>query len=299
MDFLRFVNSKQKRINNFMLNLLEALPFQNTLLLDAMKYGVLSGGKRIRPILMYSLGEMFQIHVNIIDNLAASIEFMHAYSLIHDDLPSLDNDELRRGQDSCYKKFGESTAILAGNSLQCLAFNVLSRINTFQISNSNKIKMILELSNASGILGMCMGQFLDLQSKNKTITIRELEEIYWYKTGSLIDVSVRLVLISYCKNNDTIFSILSQYFKNISFAFQIKDDILDFKNDYNRMNDFKKLNISYQANTFPLIVGLKQSETKIKELYEKSLECLKILSNESIDIRLLKEFSHYIIIGNK
>ncbi|XBC38076.1 MAG: polyprenyl synthetase family protein [Buchnera aphidicola (Floraphis choui)] len=298
MDLFKFFNIKQNRIDNFMLEFLKELPFQNSLLLDAIKYGVLLGGKRIRPILMYIIGEMFQVNFNIVDVLAASIEFMHAYSLIHDDLPSLDHDILRRGRDSCYIKFGESTAILAGNSLQCLAFNILSRMNSIKISNSKKIKIILELSNSSGISGMCIGQFFDLESKDKNLKLYELEKIYYYKTGSLINSAVRLVLFSSDKCKKKHFLALEQYSKSISFAFQIQDDILDYVNDRHNLKNCICSN-NPKKNTFPLIIGLEQSKVKLKELYKNALIHLETLSDDFIDVELLKKLAHYIITRDK
>ncbi|QCI23426.1 polyprenyl synthetase family protein [Buchnera aphidicola] len=295
MDLLKFFSIKQNRINNFMFALLETLPFQDTLLVDAMKYGVLLGGKRIRPVLMYIIGKMFQVNLNVVDVLASSIEFMHAYSLIHDDLPSLDNDILRRGQDSCHIKFGESTAILAGNSLQCLAFNILSRLDKFKISNARKIKIILELSSSAGVHGMCAGQFFDLSLKNTSVKPFELEQMYLYKTGSLINSSVRLVVISSKIFKKKFLFSLEQYVKNISLAFQIQDDILDFIDDKNCKNTSVHYSNCSKTHTFPLMFGLQESQRKLKILYKNSLAYLKNLSNESIDIRLLEKLAYYII----
>ncbi|XBC37560.1 MAG: polyprenyl synthetase family protein [Buchnera aphidicola (Meitanaphis microgallis)] len=299
MDLSNFFSSRQKRIDCYMSELLEELPFQSSSLLSAMKYGVLLGGKRIRPILMYIIGEIFKVDLHIIDVLASSVEFIHAYSLIHDDLPSLDGDLLRRGKDACHVKFGESTAILAGNSLQCLAFNILSNLNVTEVSDSKKIKIISELSKASGVTGMCIGQFLDLESKNKTIKLHELEKIYWYKTGFLINSAIRLVLIVSCKCKKRIFFALEEYSKNISFAFQIKDDILDFKSDICRVQSSLSSNQCFKGNTFPLIIGLEHSKKKLIKLYEEALMYLKILSDECIDIKLLEQLAFYIITRNK
>ncbi|XBC43216.1 MAG: polyprenyl synthetase family protein [Buchnera aphidicola (Meitanaphis flavogallis)] len=299
MDLVEFFHVKRKRIDNFMSELLETLPFQDSDLLHAMKYGVLLGGKRIRPILMYIIGSMFQVNFHVIDILASSIEFMHAYSLIHDDLPSLDNDVLRRGKDSCYIKFGESTAILAGNALQCLSFNILSNWNENTISNVKKIKIILELSNASGLLGMCIGQFFDLESKKKCVNLNQLEEIYWYKTGSLISTAIRLVLISSNIREKKIIVALEQYSRNISLAFQIQDDILDFVNDSHGTTIPTNANKIFKGNTFPSIIGLQKSKKKLEKLYTKSLECLEILSHKWIDVVLLQKLAYYIITRDK
>jgi len=299
MDFSEFLKDKQNRIDRFILNFLENLPFQDTLLLGAIKYGVFSGGKRIRPVLMYILGEIFKIHISITDHLASSIEFMHSYSLIHDDLPALDHDEFRRNKLSCYKKFGESTAILAGNALQCLSFNILARLHLKEISDSKKVNMILNLSNSSGILGMCAGQFFDLEFKRKSVTLNELERMYWHKTGSLIDVAVRFMLTFCCQENDKIFSTFLQYSKNISFALQLRDDIIDFKNDKTRIDFYRRSGENCVGNTFPLILGLHKSKEKLKELYKNALLCLKTLSDEYIDVKLLAELAHYVIIFDK
>ncbi|XBC39128.1 MAG: polyprenyl synthetase family protein [Buchnera aphidicola (Nurudea shiraii)] len=299
MDLFEFFNIKKKRINDFMRKLLKNIPFQDSLLVDAMKYGVLLGGKRIRSVLMYILGKIFQVNDNIVDILASSIEFMHAYSLIHDDLPSLDNDKLRRGYDSCYVKFGESTAILAGNALQCLSFNIISNLNSNIISDSKKVKMISELSHYSGISGMCIGQFRDLKFKYEKLKLCELEEIYWYKTGSLINTSVQLVLISSNINNSSVLLALKEYSKNISLAFQIRDDILDFSNDMSCISYHTRYEKYSRSNTFPLVIGLKKSQEKLRKLYSDALQSLKVLSSNHVDITLLKELAYFIIIRNK
>ncbi|XBC40652.1 MAG: polyprenyl synthetase family protein [Buchnera aphidicola (Nurudea yanoniella)] len=299
MDWFRFFSIKKNRINNFMSKLLDDLPFQDSLLLDAMKYGVLLGGKRIRSVLMYILGKSFQVNTNIIDVLASSVEFIHAYSLIHDDLPALDNDIFRRGYDSCHIKFGESTAILAGNSLQCLSFNILSHLNSSEISDNKKIKMIAELSHFSGYSGICIGQFFDLESKYKNFELHELEKMYWYKTGSLISAAVRLILISSNVYNKNIFLGLEKYSKNISLAFQIRDDILDFLSDTENIMEYENCNRNLKRNTFPLIIGLKKSKEKLKELYKDILKSLQILSYEHINVKFLKKLAYYIITRNK
>ena len=178
----------QERINTFLATYITQ--FSSTKLQQAMSYSLLAGGKRIRPILVYLTGQMFDCSLAKLDEAAAAIEMIHTYSLIHDDLPAMDNDNLRRGKPTCHIKYGHAEAILAGDALQSLAFSLLSESQ--HLNNQVKIDMISELANASGLTGMCLGQSLDLQAEHQSITLEHLQKIHNYKTGVLIKSAVRL-----------------------------------------------------------------------------------------------------------
>ena len=217
----------QRRINY----LLEScLPNSEHKLHQAIRYSVLNGGKRLRPLLVYAAGEVVNAPIEKLDNTAIALECIHAYSLIHDDLPSMDNDDYRRGQPSCHKKFDEATAILAGDALQSFAFEILAR--------NNDIKQIILLAKSIGEQGMVLGQSEDINLKNQQINQTKLYEIYQLKTGKLITVSVQLGLLcaeEYSKNNSAIFKILTDFSENFGLAFQLRDDLSD--QDYSGENN--------------------------------------------------------------
>ncbi len=186
------LTSYQQR-NNQQLNLwLEQLPHQEQPLIQAMKYGLLLGGKRVRPFLVYITGQMLGCKPEDLDTPASAIECIHAYSLIHDDLPAMDDDALRRGQPTCHIKFDEATAILTGDALQTLAFTILAEGKLNPNAESQRIKMVQALAQASGASGMCLGQALDLGAENRRVSLADLEEIHRNKTGALINCAVKL-----------------------------------------------------------------------------------------------------------
>ena len=161
MDFSNALQARVIRANDALRRFIEPQPFQNTPLVEAMHYGALLGGKRLRPFLVYATGNMCGISDNTLDAPAAAVECIHAYSLIHDDLPAMDDDDLRRGQPTCHIKFGEANAILAGDALQTLAFSILSDAPMVEVSDRDRLAMVSELAMASGVAGMCGGQALD------------------------------------------------------------------------------------------------------------------------------------------
>ena len=165
MDFSQQLNACVEQANDALRRFIAPLPFQNTPLVDAMQYGALLGGKRLRPFLVYATGQMFGVSLTTLDAPAAAVECIHAYSLMHDDLPAMDDDDLRRGQPTCHIKFGEASAILAGDALQTLAFSILSDAPMNEVSDRDRLAMLSELATASGVAGMCGGQALPLLDK--------------------------------------------------------------------------------------------------------------------------------------
>lgn len=196
MDFPQQLEACVKQANQALSRFIAPLPFQNTPVVETMQYGALLGGKRLRPFLVYATGHMFGVSTNTLDAPAAAVECIHAYSLIHDDLPAMDDDDLRRGLPTCHVKFGEANAILAGDALQTLAFSILSDADMPEVSDRDRISMISELASASGIAGMCGGQALDLDAEGKHVPLDALERIHRHKTGALIRAAVRLGALS-------------------------------------------------------------------------------------------------------
>ncbi|MGZ8143865.1 MAG: polyprenyl synthetase family protein, partial [Methylosarcina sp.] len=197
----------------------------------AMRYCVLDGGKRMRPMLTYCTGKTLGIAPEILDGPACAVEFIHVYSLIHDDLPAMDDDDLRRGKPTCHVAFDEATAILTGDALQALAFEILAHDSTITASMENRLKMITALAKASGSQGMVGGQAIDLESVGTKLTVPELENMHIHKTGALIRASVNLATLAKEDIDPSIAKKLDQYAKCIGLSFQVKDDILDEESD--------------------------------------------------------------------
>ena len=220
-EFDKLLTSYQNRINSKLESL---LPSDDSILSEAIRYSVLDGGKRLRPILVYLIGELGNAKNDSLDILAGSVEIIHCYSLIHDDLPSMDDDDLRRGKPTTHKKYDEATAILAGDALQPLAFEFISNLDT---SDSNKISIVNCLANACGYLGMVGGQIKDIHSKEIN-TVHDLDIIHSQKTGRLIQASLETSGILSGLDQKDIDS-LSKYGEKIGLAFQIQDDIIDIE----------------------------------------------------------------------
>ena len=228
-DFSEWFNSHHKRIENFMIRILEE-ESSNSLIHQVCSHGSINGGKRFRALLSYAIGEITQTNKLIIDHIASSIEFIHAYSLIHDDLPAMDNDDLRRGKPTCHIKFNEAQAILAGDGLQSLAFNILS-LPGFLIDDQKKLKLINSLSDTIGINGMVKGQSLDIENTLKIGEIEELEKLQELKTGLLFNfigsASYLVVDSSVDETNIKITNLCTLLGK----VYQITDDILDYESN--------------------------------------------------------------------
>lgn len=290
MNFFDFYNIYQNRINKKLLDILNNLPFQDSMLIQSMKYGTLLGGKRLRTCLVYIFGEMFKVNIITLDTISIAIELIHTYSLIHDDLPCIDNDCFRRGNLSCHIKYGENFALLAGDALQSLAFNILSTYIMPGVSNTKRIKMISELSYAIGSSGMCIGQTLELQKDIKELNIYELEEINLYKTAFLIRSSIRLSYLSSNFFSKKTLSLLDRFSVAIGLAYQIQDDIFDLQNDTKKIKNNKNV-----YNTYPYLIGIQNSQKKIHDLYQEALSIVKIFKKKRFIINKLELLTNFII----
>lgn len=290
MNFFDFYNIYQNRINKKLLDILNNLPFQDSMLIQSMKYGTLLGGKRLRTCLVYIFGEMFKVNIITLDTISIAIELIHTYSLIHDDLPCIDNDCFRRGNLSCHIKYGENFALLAGDALQSLAFNILSTYIMPGVSNTKRIKMISELSYAIGSSGMCIGQTLELQKDIKELSIYELEEINLYKTAFLIRSSIRLSYLSSNFFSKKTLSLLDRFSVAIGLAYQIQDDIFDLQNDTKKIKNNKNV-----YNTYPYLIGIQNSQKKIHDLYQEALSIVKIFKKKRFIINKLELLTNFII----
>jgi farnesyl diphosphate synthase len=256
-----------------------------------MRYAVLDGGKRIRPTLVYASGQAVGSSPELLDGPASAIEFMHAYSLVHDDLPAMDDDDLRRGKPSCHKAYGEATAILAGDALQSLAFYVLAHDNT-AITDRTRRRMIEALALAAGSRGMAGGQFIDLAAAGQELDIAELEDMHIHKTGALIRCSVVIGALTNPKLEPGILDRLDHYAKCIGLAFQIRDDILDEEGETGTLGKRSGSDRSLSKPTYPALIGLDAAKQRADELHEEAMESLSRLGEPADPLRWI---SLYII----
>ncbi len=263
---------------------------------QAMRYSVLGDGKRIRPILLYATGEAFGLELKRLDGPACAVEMIHAYSLIHDDLPAMDNDDLRRGRPTCHVAYDEATAILAGDALQALAFHILAHDPDISANSKQRLGMIDTLAVASGSRGMAGGQAIDLVSVGKSLNIAELETMHLQKTGALIRASAELGALSADNVGPALFERVSEYAKCIGLAFQIKDDILDIEGDTETLGKPQGSDIAMNKPTYPNLLGMQGAKQAARDLYEKAIECLTVF-DERADT--LKKIADYIVNRNR
>ena len=271
------------------------LPNENIIphtLHQAMRYTVLEGGKRMRPMLTYCTGKALGLDEDQLDGPACAVELIHVYSLIHDDLPAMDDDDLRRGKATCHIAYDEATAILTGDALQALAFEVLANDKSIKVDSHRRIKMITTLTKASGSQGMVGGQAIDLASVGTQLTLPELENMHIHKTGALIRASVNMAALSKPDINPDIAKKLDHYAKCIGLSFQVKDDILDEESDTATLGKTQGKDQDNDKPTYPALLGLAGAKQKAQELHEQAIESLAGFGAKA---DLLRDLSLYII----
>lgn len=288
-QFLQQSTDVQQRINLFLETRFDNIKNQGAPLRDAMKYGLLLGGKRVRPFLVYATGKILGANEQSLDYAAAAIEAIHAYSLIHDDLPAMDNDDLRRGHPTCHIAFDEATAILAGDALQTFAFDILTQ--TPHISAEQKLALIRILAQASGVQGMCLGQSLDLISEHKQINLEELEIIHRNKTGALLTAALKLgFTCSPYFADRSLEQSLTHYAEAIGLAFQVQDDILDIEGNSEEIGKPVGSDLTLGKNTYPKLLGLEGAKQKAQDLYLTALSELDKIPFDTTALRALAKF---------
>ncbi|AAM84590.1 (2E,6E)-farnesyl diphosphate synthase [Yersinia pestis] len=298
VDFKQQLAAHQQRVNQALLDFIAPLPFGNSNLIEAMRYGAVIGGKRLRPYLVYATGQMFGLSLANLDAPAAAIECIHAYSLIHDDLPAMDDDDLRRGQPTCHVKFGEAHAILAGDALQTLAFSILAEAPMPDVADKDRLSMIIELAQASGAAGMCAGQALDLEAETRPVLLGDLEQIHRHKTGALIRAAVRLGAQAAGEAGRKTLLSLDRYAEAIGLAFQVQDDILDVIGDTATIGKRQGSDQQLGKSTYPALLGLDCAQTKAMDLYQEALEALDELAKQSYNTDSLQALARFIIERN-
>lgn len=282
----------QNRVNSALDKYLPANDPPEHNLAEAIRYSVIGGGKRIRPAMVYAAGEAMGVSTDLMDIPACAVEMIHAYSLIHDDLPAMDDDDLRRGRPTCHKAFDEATAMLAGDALQALAYEILAKDEHKELTPEHRIEMLRILTVASGAHGMAGGQAVDLASVGKQLTLEQLEHMHQLKTGALIRASI--LLGGMCKQDITQqeIAILSQYALCIGLSFQIQDDILDVISDTETLGKPQGSDEELEKPTFPAIIGLEKSKELALEQHEMALKHLEPLDEKADSLR---ELSAYIV----
>lgn len=289
---LEALSSYQQRNNEQLEAWLSQIPHQNQPLIEAMRYGLLLGGKRARPFLVYITGQMLGCKLEDLDTPASAIECIHAYSLIHDDLPAMDDDELRRGQPTCHVKFDEAIAILTGDALQTLAFTILAEGQLDPQAEAQRITMVKVLAQASGASGMCIGQALDLAAENRQVSLQELEEIHRNKTGALMKCAIRLGALASGQKGVDILPLLDKYADAIGLAFQVQDDILDIISDTETLGKPQGSDQELNKSTYPALLGLDGAINKAHTLLDEALQALDAIPYNT---ELLEAFARYVI----
>jgi farnesyl diphosphate synthase len=237
---------------------------------EAMRYSALSGGKRMRPLLVYASGRALGLSTRQLQGIASAIEIIHAYSLIHDDLPAMDDDDLRRGRPTCHKAFDEATAILAGDALQALAFEILAEDRALSEHPKRQIQVISHVARACGASGMAGGQALDLAAVGSTLPLAELEAMHNLKTGALIAVSAAAPALL-AGAPPELFGRLQRFGKRVGLAFQIHDDILDVTGDSETTGKSTQKDAALHKPTFPAVIGLEESRAHAARLRDEAL----------------------------
>lgn len=259
---------------------------------EAAQYCTANGGKRLRSALFIATMNALQkskrlsIEASDIDLIAASIECIHSYSLIHDDLPAMDDDNLRRGQATCHIAYNEAIAILVGDGLQTLAFELLTKTS---LPPYIQVRLIQELAKASGNLGMIGGQAIDIDSEDKEISLQALEQLHALKTGALIRVSVRLAAIC-AQASDEEFNQLDTFSSNIGLAFQVHDDVLDIESDTQTLGKQQGADIALNKSTYPKLLGLPGAKLKSQELIQDAFDTLDAIDIQSDTLKALAQF---------
>lgn len=286
-----FLQEQKQRIDEILTEQIKVLNTPDRLK-EAMLYSVQAGGKRIRPILLLATMEAFGCDSDPGLPVACAIEMVHTYSLIHDDLPAMDDDDLRRGQPTNHKVFGEAMAVLAGDALLTFSFEVIARIDDSQVPGQKKARLVTGLAMAAGAEGMVGGQSADLQAEGQTLSLDELEDIHLHKTGKLLSFAVEAGAILAGAPPKHILQ-LRGFSRNLGLAFQIRDDILDVEGNLDQMGKTPGSDTSRQKSTYPQLLtidGAKQKCTDHVEQAKKSLQGI------GLDGRLLEQIADYIVM---
>jgi farnesyl diphosphate synthase len=257
---------------------------------EAIRYSVLGQGKRLRPILVYATGLALRVPQSQLDGPAAAVELIHAYSLVHDDLPAMDDDDLRRGRPTCHRAFDEATAILVGDALQVLAFRILASDASMDAAAEIRVRMIELLAEASGTDGMAGGQAMDLGAIGRKLGVAELEEMHLRKTGALIGASVMMAAAAAPALDAQRRAQLREYAQHVGLAFQIQDDILDIEGDPQALGKATGADHARNKPTYPSIAGMAEAKRRCRELHDLAIARLHNFGEGADELRWLAGF---------
>lgn len=299
LSIYEFMQHAGRRVDRTLDALLPAPRGASARLSEAMRYSVFNGGKRIRPVLVYAgavtlnptLIENFShadASMTDLDRVACAIECIHAYSLVHDDLPAMDDDALRRGKPTCHIAFDEATAILAGDALQTLAFEQLSQLQDTPAQTI--VQLVNDLATAAGSAGMVSGQAIDLAAVNQPRTITALEEMHNQKTGALINCSVMMGARVQGTVDERTLSLLSEFAQTLGLAFQVQDDILDVTSDTQTLGKQQGADEALNKPTYVSLLGLNKAQKKAKELQQQAYHLLDTIDEDTCYLRELMNF---------
>ncbi len=292
MSLEAFSQQYRQRIDALLEQHIEALSDVAPTLKAAMRHGLLLGGKRVRPFLVYATGNMLGVADEQLDGPAAAIECSHAYSLIHVDLPAMDDDDLRRGHPTVHKAFDEASAVLAGDALQALAFSILADHPLPDSLRTNQLLMVSQLARAAGYAGMCGGQALDLAAEGQQVPLAALEQIHRHKTGALIECAVTLGALCHHQLPTDQLTALQQYAAAIGLAFQVQDDILDITADTATLGKPQGSDQALGKSTYPALLGLDAARELAHDLHRQALAALAPLPYNT---HILRAFADYIV----
>lgn len=287
MDIRSQLASYQESVDSFLNTCIDKQSIDPTLQ-EAMLYSLFNGGKRVRPALVYIVNKMLGGSMEQANSAAAAIECVHSYSLVHDDLPAMDDDDLRRGKPTCHIAFDEPTAILVGDALQCLAFELISEDKN--LSADIRLRLIQLLSKASGHQGMVVGQAYDLRNVGKPLTLEQLEAMHQHKTGALLNCAVLMGAVVSGNVSDSQLTQLEQYSAAIGLAFQVQDDILDIEGDASVIGKPQGSDLEKDKPTYPALLGLEGAKLKLQQLHEKAITALEPFGESAVELRALADF---------
>jgi len=283
--FDHWANAHQQRVEEV---LSRTLPSESTLpgrLHEAMRYAVLGGGKRVRALLSYAAAELAGATPNAADAAAAAVELIHAFSLVHDDMPCMDDDDLRRGKPSCHKQYDDATALLVGDALQSQAFECLASTSAPQA-----LKQVQVLATATGSRGMCGGQSIDLQSTGKLLSREALQTMHQYKTGALIEAAALLGAYAADHTHQQLITALEQYSQHMGLAFQVVDDILDATADTQTLGKTAGKDALQEKSTYVSLLGLEEAKALVNTLYTQTLQLLASFGPQADPLRGIAKF---------
>jgi len=289
LNFQAWSSTHQNRFEEVLRNLLPSAEVAPQRLHAAMRYSVLNGGKRVRPLLAFAVGELVGADISRLNTAAAAVELIHAYSLVHDDMPCMDNDVLRRGKPTCHVQFDEATALLVGDALQSLAFQLLAE-QPLNDDPARQLQMIKLLATASGSRGMAGGQAIDLDSVAKQLSLPELEFMHIHKTGALIRAAVLLGAQCGAALDESLLHKLDHFSKCLGLAFQVVDDVLDSEADTATLGKTAGKDADNEKPTYVTLLGVPAARQMASELHTEALEMLIEFGDKACRLRELADF---------